>query len=119
MYKRHVIGQKGEEFAKNYLQENNYKIIERNFNCRQGEIDIIAQDKENLVFIEVKTRTNKKYGEPIEAVTPVKTKHFLKSIQYYLYLNKLETSIIRIDIIEVYINKKQFNINHIKNAINL
>lgn len=117
MYARHSIGQEGEEIATKYLIENNYAIIERNFNCRQGEIDIIAKDKKEFVFIEVKTRTNRKYGNPAEAVATSKVKHLLKSIEYYLFLNKLENSFIRIDVIEVYKKEDKFYINHIKNAI--
>ena len=60
MYVNQTLGRFGEEKACNYLKKNNYKIIERNFRCRQGEIDIIAKDlsKNELVFIEVKTRLN-------------------------------------------------------------
>ena len=74
MYIRHEIGKLGEELAVGYLQKQNYKIIERNFECRQGEIDIIALDKNELVFIEVKTRTSIKYGKPAEAVNQIKKK---------------------------------------------
>ena len=62
MYIRHNLGQTGEDIAEIYLVKKGYKIIERNFSCRQGEIDIIAKYKEEVVFIEVKTRTNKRYG---------------------------------------------------------
>ena len=118
MYIRHNLGQTGEDVAEIYLLKNNYKIIERNFNCRQGEIDIIAKDKNELVFIEVKTRTNKKYGKPIDAITYYKKKHILNSIKYYLYLKKLENAFVRIDVIEVYQKKDGFWLNHIKDAIN-
>lgn len=119
MYERHVIGRSGEDIAVKYLLENNYKIIERNFTCRQGEIDIIVKDKNEMVFIEVKTRTNKNYGEPIDAVTYYKQKHILKSVQYYLYKRKLEDVFIRIDVIEVIKKEEKYYINHIKNAISM
>lgn len=115
MYKRHIIGQKGEDITEKYLLENNYEIIERNFSCRQGEIDVIAKDKDEIVFIEVKTRTNKNYGEPVEAITYYKRKHIIKTIKYYLYINKLENAFVRIDAIEIYIQKNKTIINHIKN----
>ena len=68
MYIKKEIGEIGEKLATNYLIQNNYQIIKRNFTCRQGEIDIIAKDKikKELTFIEVKTRTNFKYGLPSE-----------------------------------------------------
>lgn len=117
MYLRHITGKNGEKIAEKYLLENNYKILEKNFNCRQGEIDIIAKEDDEIIFIEVKTRTNKRYGNPIDAVTNTKQKHLKKAIEYYLYINKLENSFIRIDVIEVYKKGNNISINHIKKAI--
>ena len=117
MYVRHKIGKLGEQLAVNYLEKENYSIIERNFKCKQGEIDIIAVDKNELVFIEVKARTNKVYGVPVEAVNIKKKKHLIKAIEYYLYLNSLENKCIRIDVMEVYIYKNKYRINHIKQII--
>ena len=90
---------------------------ERNFVARQGEIDIIAKDKNEIVFIEVKSRTNFLYGKPVEAVNRLKQKHLKSVINYYLYRNKLENNFVRIDIIEVYIKNGYFKINHIKKVI--
>ena len=90
MYIKQRIGIIGEEIASNYLKSINYEILDRNFNCKQGEIDIIAKDKEEYVFVEVKTRTNKEYGEPVDAVNEIKKKHLQKAIEYYIYINKLE-----------------------------
>jgi len=84
MYLRHVLGKEGEDEAVKYLEKKGYRIIERNFLCRQGEIDIIALDKEYIVFVEIKTRTNTEYGLPSESVTEKKIKHMKKAIQYYL-----------------------------------
>ena len=74
------LGKIGEELAAKYLTQNKYKIIQRNFRCKFGEIDIIAYDLKNkeLVFFEVKTRSNFKYGRPSEAVTKIKKKHILR-----------------------------------------
>lgn len=119
MYIRHNLGQTGEDVAEIYLLKKHYKIIERNFSCRQGEIDIIAKDKDEIVFIEVKTRTNKRYGEPIDAITYYKKKHIIKSIKYYLYIKNLENAFVRIDVIEVYQKKDGFFVNHIKGAISV
>lgn len=117
IYKRHIIGKIGEEIVTKYLLENNYRIIERNFQCRQGEIDIIAKDKNEIVFIEVKTRTNYLYGLPSEAVDSIKQNHIKKVINYYLYKNKLEDCFVRIDVIEAIEKEEKFYINHIKKAI--
>ena len=114
MYERHILGKTGEEIGTKYLIKNGYKIIIRNFRCRQGEIDIIAQDKNEIVFIEVKTRKNTNYGYPIDAVDKRKQKHILNASKYYIYINKLEKRNIRFDVIEIY-KKDKFYINHIKN----
>lgn len=117
MYLRHEIGKKGEEIAKQYLERKEYTIIETNFISKQGEIDIIAKHKEEIVFIEVKTRTNDLYGKPIEAVNTQKQKHIINTAKYYLYANHLENVFVRFDIIEVFLNGNTSKINHIKQAI--
>ena len=71
------IGNFGEDEAIRYLIKNKYKIIERNYSCKLGEIDIIAKDKDVLVFIEVKTRTNDKYGSPSLAVNYYKKRKII------------------------------------------
>ena len=68
MYVSHELGRIGENIIADYITKLGYKVVERNFECNQGEIDIVAKDKEELVFIEVKTRTDISYGEASEAV---------------------------------------------------
>lgn len=114
MSENQALGKVGENLACRYLKEKGYKILCRNFRCRQGEIDIIAQDKNEIVFIEVKTRISLNSGLPSEAVNKQKKKHILKVSKYFIYINKLEGRNIRFDIIEIY-KKDKFYINHIKN----
>ncbi len=117
MYVSHELGRIGENIIADYITKLGYKVVERNFECNQGEIDIIAKDKEELVFIEVKTRTDISYGEASEAVTDTKKRHLINSIKYYIYKQKLENQPIRIDVAEVYINKGKVKVNYIKQAI--
>ena len=117
MYYKQETGKSGEEIASEYLKQEGYIILEKNFQCKQGEIDIIAIDKEEIVFVEVKTRRNQHYGLPAEAVNKQKKKHFINSINYYIDARNLEQDFIRIDVIEIYIKKKEIQINHIKQAI--
>lgn len=117
MYIRHETGKLGEDLAIKYLKKLGFKIINRNVKCKQGEIDIIALDKKELVFIEVKTRRNMKYGNPAEAVNKIKQKHLIEAIKYYLYLKHLENELIRIDVIEIYIFNNKYKVNHIKQII--
>jgi putative endonuclease len=79
-----IVGNKGEELACQYLKKQGYLILERNFRIRDGEIDIIAKDKNILVFVEVKTRYSHDFGLPIESITPWKIKFLLKSALFYL-----------------------------------
>lgn len=117
MYVSHELGRIGENIIADYITKLGYKVVERNFACNQGEIDIIAKDKEELVFIEVKTRTDISYGEASEAVTNTKKRHLINTIKYYIYKQKLENQPIRIDVAEVYINKGKVKVNYIKQAI--
>ena len=73
------LGKAGEDVSCIYLEQIGYRIIERNFHCRQGEIDIIAKDRDEYVFIEVKTRSNTFFGRPKEAVNRPKQKHIYQS----------------------------------------
>ena len=119
MYFKQITGKLGEDLACVYLKKLGYILISRNFSCYQGEIDIIAKDtfKNELVFIEVKTRTNFNYGFPIDAVNTSKQNHLLKACQYYLYKHHIVNLFVRIDVIEVFINGKDYEINHIKQVI--
>ncbi len=100
MYNK-ITGQCGEDFAADYLKKNKYKIVSRNYKNKIGEIDIIAKDKENLVFIEVKTRSSEKFGTPAEAVTYYKKQKIVNAAKVYLSQNPTELNI-RFDIVEVY-----------------
>lgn len=118
MYHNQKIGKIGEKIAEKYLINKKYNIIEKNYRERYGEIDLIALDnsKKEIVFVEVKTRTNLKYGAGIEAVNYKKQNHIIKAAKKYLYLNKCENKNIRFDIIELYICKDKYIINHYKSA---
>lgn len=92
-----------------------YTIIEENFRCKSGEIDIIAKEDNEIIFIEVKTRTSNRYGEPIEAVNRIKQKHIVLTASYYVFLNHLNESNIRFDVIEV-LKKDKIYVRHIRNC---
>ena len=117
IYFKKEIGKEGEDIAVKYLKSNGYEIVDRNFYARQGEIDIIAKQNKEWVFIEVKTRTNDAFGRPIEAVDNTKQKHLIKAIKYYIYSNRIENQNIRVDVIEVYKIGERHIINHIKQVI--
>ena len=83
------LGTSYEIKAEEYLLQNGYRILERNFYNRSGEIDIIAKDGEYFCFIEVKYRTTKRFGSPLEAVDYHKQNQIRKVAQYYLMKNQL------------------------------
>lgn len=116
MYIKKEIGNLGEQIAARYLKQKGYIILDKNFACRQGEIDIVALDKNEIVFVEVKTRTSNKFGMPSEAVNAIKQKHMLQTIKYYLYIRNLSEEFVRIDVIEVYMKDNEYKVNHIKQA---
>lgn len=111
-------GKYGEDLACEYLKKQGYKIIERNFRIRGGEIDIIGIDRDTLVYVEVKTRSTPYFGSPEESVTPYKIKFleraakFFRNNRKYLKLPDLE----RIDVVSVGTATRQPKIKLIKNA---
>lgn len=113
-----IKGNIGEEFTCNYLEKNGYTILERNFTSYRGEIDIIALKNNEIIFIEVKTRTQIACGFPSESVTKHKQKQIYKIAEYYLYSKNLLNSKVRFDVIEIYLyGSNSFKINHIKDVI--
>lgn len=115
-----IKGKYGEDIAVNYLIKNKYKIIQRNYHfSRYGEVDIIALDKNTLCFIEVKTRSNDKFGTPFEAVTKTKLNKIYKCAMSYISKPDIKIKSFRIDAISVLLfgdaDSKAPEIAHIKN----
>ena len=105
-------GDRGEEQAAAYLEQSGCIILKRNHCIRGGEVDIIFKDGGTIVFCEVKTRTQSRFGTPAEAVTAVKQRRICRAALDYAYQKKCIDQSIRFDIIEVMSDK----INHIKGA---
>ncbi|MDO8658693.1 MAG: YraN family protein [Candidatus Levybacteria bacterium] len=115
------LGKLGEDLASKFLEKKGYKIIDRNFKKRYGEIDIIAIDSSEktpvLVFIEVKTRTSSEYGSPLEAITYWKLKSLIKAAQYYKLTHRNLPDGLRIDAVSIKLgyNGETESIEHVKN----
>lgn len=103
MNQKDELGKSGEDYACAYLKRNKYTILERNFRCKVGEIDIIAERDNILCFIEVKTRHSKKFGSPAEAVTISKQKRIYRCAEYYMQVKGIIHSmpILSFDVIEI------------------
>lgn len=112
------IGARGELLAKKYLERKGYQILETNFYCRFGEIDIIAKLNDEVSFVEVKTRKQERYGTPAESMNKYKKNHMYRSAELYTYLYRLYNFKISLDVIEVYLYEdKEERIEYMKNAI--
>lgn len=99
------IGDIGEEYAVKYLKKKHYKILERNYRIRNGEIDIIACKKDVLVFVEVKTRHSQSLSQPFEAVDRRKRAAIVRTAKMYLCRNRLDV-FCRFDVCEVFVNRE-------------
>jgi putative endonuclease len=117
--KRKDVGVRGEKLAVDYLRKRGYKIIQRNFRCREGEIDIIAQKGECLVFVEVRTKKNTAFGTPEESVTLSKREKLISLANAYLQAYDKPPLSWRIDVVAVELtpDNRVSRLEHIENAV--
>ncbi len=95
------LGRRGEQLAVDHLEARGMAVLERNWRCRLGEIDIVARDGGDLVFIEVKTRSNGDYGHPFEAITPIKLARLRRLAIAWCEASESAAARIRIDAVAV------------------
>ena len=99
---RQILGEEGEKIALNFLEKQNYKIVEKNFRSGNfGEIDLIAYDRNQLVFIEVKTKSTHQFGLPEEEFNFHKKRKLLKAINGYFWQKKIKNDNWRIDLVAI------------------
>jgi len=112
------MGSVGEAIASSHLQSKGYRIIAQNYRCKLGEIDIVARQRNILIFCEVKCRQNKEFGEPFEAVTISKQRRLRRLAQYYLLAHPAPGLDYRFDVISIItgMDGKPKEIVHIENA---
>jgi putative endonuclease len=112
-------GEKGEAIAERHLKKKGYKILERNYRTKLGEIDIIAKDKKTIVFVEVKTRRSWQFGNPKGAVTPAKQRKIsMVALQYLKTIDRHNTRA-RFDVVAVTATRDTPQIEIIRNAFEL
>lgn len=109
-------GTAGEDVAVQFLEKNGYKILERNYRFERAEIDIIAQDGEELVFVEVKTRRSDSYGAPEDAVTEEKQEQIRAAAEGYLYQHDIDNRPCRFDIVAIEFKDGKRELRHLKDA---
>ena len=116
---RQEVGKLGENLARKFLKKRGYQIQETNFRCRAGEIDIIAQQKDYLAFVEVRTKSNLDFGTPEESITSAKKEKLIASALTYISTHQNLPSLWRIDVVAIELNQKgkAKRIELIENAI--
>ncbi|WP_069801871.1 YraN family protein [Thermogemmatispora onikobensis] len=103
--RQRALGRAGERLAALTLHQRGYHIHERNFRCRAGEVDLVASDGEELVFVEVKTRRGSNWGRPEEALTPRKRRKLIEVASYYLEQHEAYGRPWRIDVVAIQLNR--------------
>ncbi|MEE4260303.1 MAG: YraN family protein [Bacteroidales bacterium] len=115
MAEHNELGKKGELIARKFLEEKGIQIIETNWRHEKDEIDVIAKDGDELVMVEVKTRSTRYFGDPSEAVGNAKESFLIRAAEAYVEIHNLNIDI-RFDIISIVIDKKGTHIEYIKDA---
>jgi len=119
MNQRQAFGKAGEQLAVRYLKKKGYKILEQNYTCPVGEIDIIGRHKKAIVFVEVKTRQSMSYGSARLAITPHKQRKISMTALYYLKSNHQMDQDARFDVVTIQANGGRQEIDLIQNAFDL
>ena len=118
---RKRLGEFGEKVAKLHLEDNGYRVLETNFRCPVGEIDIVARKEDYLVFVEVRTRRGRGFGTPEESITPAKKAKLIELAYFYIQTHQLSSPLWRIDVVavELDVQGRTTRIEIIANAIEL
>jgi putative endonuclease len=114
-----LLGKEGERLAERYLQKKGYKLVERNYRCTAGELDLIVLDQRVVVFVEVKTRTGQGFGTPLEAVEFRKQRKIIRAAQFFLAVRGLQQRDARFDVVGVSWAGREPVVEHIENAFEL
>ena len=114
-----LLGKEGERVAERYLQNKGYKVVARNYRCAGGEIDLIVLDRRVVVFVEVKTRTGRGFGTPLEAVELRKQRRMIHAAQLFLAQKGLQQRDARFDAVGVSWAGREPVVEHIENAFEL
>ncbi len=111
-----TFGKNSEKRAAIFLKKNGYTIIDKNYRCKQGEIDLIASDGDTLVFCEVKARSSKAFGTPLEGVTAAKAEKIRKTAEHYMHQKGITNVDCRFDVVAIDESEKEPSIELIRNA---
>lgn len=114
---RTQLGDMGEAAARRFLEAKGYRILAAKFRCPRGEVDLVAQEGLELVFVEVRTRRSAAFGAPEESLGPAKVRHLLAACQHYLQQHPTPDVSWRIDLVSVRVDRQALVIEHLRHAI--
>lgn len=115
MARHNELGKKGEQAASNFMKNEGYNVLKRNWRMYRHEIDIVAEDEEYIIFVEVKTRTSRQWGNPEDFISKAKIRRIVEAADLYLQINDIEKPA-RFDIISAVWDGQAFEIEHIDDA---
>lgn len=116
---KQLLGKEGERIAETYLKKKGYKLVERNYRCPAGELDLIALDRHVVVFIEVKTRTDDRFGGPLDSVHWRKQQKMIRAAQFFLSQQRLHQREARFDVVGITFTDQRPLVEHVQNAFDL
>ena len=113
---KQILGKEGERIAEIYLRKKGYRVVERNYRCPVGELDLILLDRRVVVFVEVKTRSDDRFGAPLESVGPRKQKKMIKTALFFLTRHRLHNRDARFDVVGISYQGGEPMVEHVENA---
>ena len=119
MNKSKLLGDKAEQEALHFLQKQGYRILDKNYRVRGGEIDIVAKDEDQIVFVEVKMRNSNDSENLYYSVGTEKMKHLVLAARNYIFSHSLDNEICRFDVLFIKGSDMSLSIEHVKNAFTL
>ncbi|MFQ5852438.1 MAG: YraN family protein [Candidatus Binatia bacterium] len=113
---KQLLGKEGERIAERYLKKKGFTLLERNYRCPVGELDLIALDRRVVVFVEVKTRSDHRFGTPLESVQRRKQQKMIRTALYFLSRHRLHDREARFDVIGISFEDRGLRVEHVENA---
>ena len=116
---KQILGREGERIAEAYLRKKGYRVVERNYHCPVGELDLVVLDRRVIVFVEVKTRTDERFGAPLESVDRRKQRKMIKAALFFLSRHRLHHREARFDVVGISFMEREPVVEHVENAFEI
>ncbi len=116
---KQILGEEGERVAESFLKKKGFRLVERNYRCPVGEMDLVFLDRRVIVFVEVKTRTDDRFGAPLESVHRGKQQKMIKTALFFLSQHRLHHREARFDVVGVSLKGGEPAVEHVQNAFEI